>query len=151
MGLIHWRRGQLEEARKVRFLRGAKTSMAQRMEQDPPSAWVAAPASTAWRPAARGRGRAGGQPARPARGARGFPAIAERRRALEQAEALAVESTVRETLHDASAALGGPPREPSLDTIVRQWTATFPPTTASRWALQGELLLHRSSASTCVS
>jgi tetratricopeptide (TPR) repeat protein len=141
MGLIHWRRGQLEEARGA-FLRGGQASMAQRMEQElerlgrgtgeyrvvPPQPEEEAALVDSLP----------GQPVVPEE----LPAIAEHRRALEHAEALAVESTMRETLHHASTLLGGAPVVPSLDTIVREWTATFPTDSGIALGTQGELLLH---------
>lgn len=131
MGLIHWRRGQLEEARGA-FLRGGQASMARRMEQE-------------LERSGRGTGEYRMVPPQPEDEAElvgGLDDVAERRRALELAEALAVESTVRETLHDASALLAGVPAVPSLDTIIREWTATFPTDSAIALGTQGELLLH---------
>ena len=134
MGLIHWRRGQLEEARGA-FLRGGQASMARRMEQALDQAGRGTGETRAALPLPEDEaelvGSLRGQPVAPA----DLDAIAARRRAQADGGASPADRSL-------DTPQPGPWVAPKLDTIIREWTATFPTDAALTLGLQGELLLH---------
>lgn len=134
MGLIHWRRGQLEEARGA-FLRGGQAAMARRMEEELEQA------------SGRGTGETRAALPRPEDEAelvgnlRGAPVVPEDLDAIaEKRRANAARSSAPDRLDESVAP--PPLTPPSLDTIVRRWTATFPTDNGIALGAQGELLLH---------
>ncbi|MEZ4323610.1 MAG: tetratricopeptide repeat protein [Polyangiales bacterium] len=128
MGLIHWRRGQLEEARGA-FLRGGQAAMARRMEQELDG---------------RGTGETRAVTPRPEDEAE---LVGSLRSDVAPSDLDAIAAQRREQAAQSSATpVAATFQPPTLAEIVRDWTATFPTQSALALGTQGELLLHAETA-----